>query len=102
MLLAPTQLLIFLADEKSEVLTLVHEKGASADLKSGMQIRFGEGRVGWVAEHRVTMTVDDFIQEMRHSGTNLEVAGHLGLKTELCAPMVYEGRTIGVIAYRRR
>ena len=98
LLLAPTQLLIFLADEKSEVLTLVHEKGAGADLKSGMQIRFGEGRVGWVAEHRVTMTVDDFIQEMRHSGTSLEAAGHFGLKTELCAPMVHEGRTIGVIS----
>jgi diguanylate cyclase (GGDEF)-like protein len=97
-LFAPTQILVFLMDEKVNMLTLVSKKGLSADEPATLQIHIGEGRIGWVAEHKVEMDVNDFIREMRHSGESQKIAAHFQFKTELCAPMVYEGKVLGVIS----
>ncbi|MEK7798357.1 MAG: GAF domain-containing protein, partial [Acidobacteriota bacterium] len=97
-LFAPTQVLLFFLDDRVNTLILVQQRGLAEDVKIGFQVKMGEGRIGWVAEHKVPMDTNDFIREMRQSGASLEVPGHFRFKTELCAPMVHEGRILGVIS----
>lgn len=97
-LFAPTQILVFLLDDRVNTLILVQQKGLPEDVKLGFQVAIGQGRIGWVAQHRVPMDVNDFIREMRQSSVSLEVPGHMRFKTELCAPMVHEGRVLGAIS----
>ncbi len=97
-LFAPTQILVFIVDEKVKKLILVAQKGLAEDVKIGFQVNMAEGRIGWVAEHRVPMDVNDFIREMRHSGASLEASSHFRFQTELGAPMVHEGNVLGVIS----
>ncbi|HEU4402200.1 MAG TPA: sensor domain-containing diguanylate cyclase [Candidatus Polarisedimenticolia bacterium] len=97
-LFAPTQVLLFFLDEKVNKLILNAQRGRADDVKIGFQVDPGEGRIGWVAEHKVPMEVNDFIREMRHSGASLDVPAHFRFKTELCAPLVHEGKAQGVIS----
>jgi len=97
-LFAPTQVLLFLLDERVDTLILVQQRGLAEDVKTGFQVKMGEGRIGWVAQHKVPMDTNDFIREMRQSGASLEVPAHFRFKTELCAPMVHEGRVSGVVS----
>jgi diguanylate cyclase (GGDEF)-like protein len=97
-LFAPSQILVFLLDDRVNTLILVQQKGLSEDIKLGFQVGIGEGRIGWVAQHKVPMDVNDFIREMRQSGVSLEAPAHFRFRTELCAPMVHEGRVVGVIS----
>src|SRR2546422_574309 len=97
-LFAPTQVLLFLLDDRVKTLVLVQQRGLAEDVKIGFQVKMGEGRIGWIAEHKVPMDTNDFIREMRQSGASLEVPAHFRFKTELCAPMVHEGRVLGVIS----
>jgi len=97
-LFAPTQVLLFLLDERVNTLILVQQRGLAEDVKTGFQVKMGEGRIGWVAQHKVPMDTNDFIREMRQSGASLDVPAHFRFKTELCAPMVHEGRVSGVIS----
>jgi diguanylate cyclase (GGDEF)-like protein len=97
-LFAPTQALLFFLDDRVNKLILMQQRGLSEDVKLGFQIDVGEGRIGWVAEHKVPMDVNDFIREMRHSGASLDVPAHFRFKTELCAPMVHEGKIEGVLS----
>ena len=97
-LFAPSQALLFLLDERVNTLILVQQRGLPEDVKIGFQVKMGEGRIGWVAEHKVPMDTNDFIREMRQSGASLEMPAHFRFKTELCAPMVHEGRVLGVIS----
>src|SRR6058998_1000442 len=97
-LFAPTQVLLFLLDDRVNTLILVQQRGLAEDVKIGFQVKMGEGRIGWVAQHKVPMDTNDFIREMRQSGASLDVPAHFRFKTELCAPMVHEGRVSGVIS----
>jgi len=97
-LFAPSQVLLFLLDERVDTLILVQQRGLAEDVKIGFQVKMGEGRIGWVAQHKVPMDTSDFIREMRQSGGSLDVPAHFRFKTELCAPMVHEGRVSGVIS----
>lgn len=97
-LFAPTQVLLFLLDERVNTLILVQQRGLPDEVKVGFQVKMGEGRIGWVAQHKVPMDTNDFIREMRQSGASLEVPAHFRFKTELCAPIVHEGLVLGVIS----
>lgn len=97
-LFAPSQILVFVIDDRAKKLILVQQKGLADDIKIGFQVSLGEGRIGWVAEHMIPMDVNDFIREMRHSGASLEVPAHFRFQAELCAPMVHEGSVLGVIS----
>jgi len=44
------------------------------------------------------MATDDFIREMRQTGQSLDASDQFGCSTELCAPMVHEDETTGVIS----
>jgi diguanylate cyclase (GGDEF)-like protein len=97
-LFAPSQILLFEFDPRVDKLFLSHQKGLSEDVTMRFEIGLGEGRIGWVAEHKVAMDVNDFIQEMRHSGTSIDLPAHSRFRTELCAPLVYQHQVVGVIS----
>ncbi|MFQ5878534.1 MAG: diguanylate cyclase [Acidobacteriota bacterium] len=97
-LFAPSQILLFELDARVNKLFMVHQVGLPEDFKLRFQVDVGEGRIGWVAEHKVAMDTNDFIREMRHSGASLEIPAHARFRTELCAPMVYQNQVLGVIS----
>ena len=97
-LFAPSQVLIFLVEERLNKLSLVRQMGLPPDFPASFQVEYGEGRIGWVAQHGVEMHVDDFIREKRLSGTNMDAPAHFQFNTELCAPMIHEGKVRGVIS----
>jgi diguanylate cyclase (GGDEF)-like protein len=97
-LFAPSQVLIFLVEERLNRLSLVRQMGLPPDFPASFQVEYGEGRIGWVAQHGVEMHVDDFVREKRLSGTNMDAPAHFQFNTELCAPMIHEGKVRGVIS----
>jgi diguanylate cyclase (GGDEF)-like protein len=97
-LFGPSQIMVFLLDDRVNTLVLVQQRGVADDIKLGFQVKIGEGRIGYVAQNKVPMDTNDFIREMRQSGASLEIPAHFRFKTELCAPMVHEGRVLGVIS----
>jgi diguanylate cyclase (GGDEF)-like protein len=97
-LFAPSQILVFLLEERVGRLSLVKQMGLPPDFSASFQVGFGEGRIGWVAQHNVPMDVDDFIREKRLTGANLDMPGHFQFKAELCAPMSHEDKVRGVIS----
>jgi len=97
-LFAPSQILIFLVEERINRLTLVRHMGLPPDFPPSFQVEFGEGRIGSVAQHGVAMDVDDFIREKRLTGSTLDVPGHFPFKADLCAPMMLGDKVCGVIS----
>jgi len=97
-LLQPTQIMIFQMDKSTGVMKLVQQKGAAEQLNRGMAVPLGEGRIGYVGEHKVTMATDDFIRDMQQTGQSLDASNQSDCNTELCAPMVHKEQTIGAIS----
>jgi diguanylate cyclase (GGDEF)-like protein len=97
-LFAPSQILMFEFDPRVNKLFLSHQKGLAEDVTLRFEVGLGEGRIGWVAAHKVAMDVNDFIQEMRHSGTSIDLPAHSRFRTELCAPLVYQRQVVGVLS----
>jgi diguanylate cyclase (GGDEF)-like protein len=97
-LFAPSQILIFLLEERINKMALVKQVGLPAESIRQVQFEFGEGRLGWVAQNGVAMDLDDFIREKRLTGANFDVPGHFQFTVELCAPMIHEGKVRGVIS----
>lgn len=97
-LFAPSQILIFLLEERINKMALVKQVGLPGDTARQVQFDFGEGRLGWVAQNGVAMDLDDFIREKRLTGANFDVPGHFQFSVELCAPMIHEGKVRGVIS----
>ena len=98
----PQKILIFFASERHRTLALVVQQGFStrSDIAPGqVVVKYGEGRVGWVAEHRVTMDSNDFANENRlNVAAGSEPPGHRLFETELCAPMLHDDELFGVIS----
>jgi len=97
-LFAPSQILIFLLEERINKMALVKQVGLPGDAARQVQFDFGEGRLGWVAQNGVAMDLDDFIREKRLTGANFDVPAHFQFSVELCAPMIHEGKVRGVIS----
>jgi len=96
----PSQVLVFLTDSNAPGhLVLKAAKNVPADPGPWRQVRFGEGKIGWVAQSNTTMDQEDFIREMRTGGANLDAPGHFRFKVDLCAPMLGDNQqTKGVIS----
>lgn len=97
-LFAPSQILVFLVEDRINKLTLVRHMGLPSDFPTSFQVDFGEGRIGLVAQQGIAMDVDDFIREKRLVGSNIDVPAHFSFKTELCAPMMLGDKVGGVIS----
>ena len=95
---APSQILIFLLEERINKLTLVRHMGLPADFPPVFQVGVGEGRIGLVAQSGVPMDASDFTRERRLASVNLNVPGHLTFNSELCVPMTHEDKVRGVIS----
>ncbi len=97
----PQKILIFYSSARQKLLHLVAQKGFStrSDVAPGLQVPFGEGRVGWVAQHRVTMDSNDFANESRlNAVAGSEPPKHRQFGTELCAPMLHNDDLYGVVS----
>ena len=92
------QVLIFLATQDGKHLALSAEKGLPETVRSASVVPFGKGRIGWVAWHQITMDENDFLQKSRVNRGEFDADLHPVFRTELCAPMVSQAQTIGVIS----
>jgi diguanylate cyclase (GGDEF)-like protein len=95
---APSQILIFLLEERVGKMSLVDRMGLPPDFPNQFLVGPGEGRIGSVAQSGVAMDTDDFIREKRLAGANFEVPAHFSFRIELCAPMMHDDKVRGVIS----
>jgi diguanylate cyclase (GGDEF)-like protein len=96
-LFEPQQILVFYTDRKVNKLVLHAQKGFDSNSRR-IQVGFGEGRIGWVAQHQTAMSTQDFINLIRSDGDSLNTNGDFRTKAELVVPMVHEDETLGVIS----
>lgn len=81
---------ILLADAQRKVLRVRAYAGYSEEITQ-LEIPFGQGITGWVAEHQQLLRVNDVTQEPRY----LEVSSDV--RSELAIPLVYRGELLGVL-----
>jgi diguanylate cyclase (GGDEF)-like protein len=87
--------LVYLAGADSRTLILAGGKGMAEPQQNHRPVAFGQGRIGWVAEHQIAMDEGDFKARAREIGTDAS----LPCRVELAAPMVSKQQTtLGVIA----
>ena len=92
------QVLIFLTTQDGKHVALNASKGLPETVRSASIVPFSKGRIGWVAWHQITMDENDFLQKSRAQRGEFDSELHPLFRTELCAPMVSKGQTIGVIS----
>jgi len=92
----PKQALFFVADQVEETLALVTGYGME-DVPEGYQQAFGEGFAGVVAKKRVVMSKDDMRYESNLTRQRLVDTEPSQFKTDVAAPIVHMGRTLGVL-----
>jgi diguanylate cyclase (GGDEF)-like protein len=102
----PQQTLLYLVRssglgaERGQVLQLVERLGAADLPPSAVRIRVGEGKIGWVAEAKVEMAADDWLNMTRTEGRTIE-DNHPSLRLDLLGPVVHHEdgneRLLGVL-----
>jgi len=81
---------IYLVNRSTQRLELVREIGYPAGSEEAFRLSVGEGIVGWVAKTGEPVIVPDVRRDRRYVSARPET------RSELAAPLVLEGRTIGV------
>jgi serine phosphatase RsbU (regulator of sigma subunit) len=81
---------IYLVNRSSQRLELVRETGYPVGSDEAFLLSVGEGIVGWVAKTGEAVIVPDVRRDPRYVSARAET------RSELAAPLVLEGRTIGV------
>ncbi len=102
----PQQLLLFLVRSPGEEMENVEEiylrdnRGLREIPATASRIRVGEGKIGWVADNKVEMTGEDWLNLSRTEGRTLE-DNHPAFRLGLVGPLVHHGRNqdylIGVL-----
>ncbi len=95
----PEQTFIFVTDRDDDGLILIDRKGTGPDIPRETKLAMGESKIGWVAQNQVAMNKADFSAEtllQRQGPGNGLLHAYLD-RVELCAPMVHDNRTLGVI-----
>jgi len=82
---------IFLVDEKTGDIETAHSAGYVAEYKELLNLKIGEGLVGWTAKTGEAVIIPDVSKDDRYLNTNP------GTKSEIVAPIKMDGRIIGVI-----
>jgi diguanylate cyclase (GGDEF)-like protein len=95
----PEQVLFFTMRDNNELI-LADRKGTGPDLPREVKLAMGQGKIGWVAQHQVAMSKADFAAEtqMPHVASSTDALDAYMDRVELCAPMVHDNKTLGVIA----
>lgn len=81
---------IYLVNRSSQRLELVRDTGYPPGSDEAFRLSVGEGIVGWVAKTGEAVIVPDVRRDRRYVSARAET------RSELAAPLVLEGRTIGV------
>jgi len=81
---------IYLVSRGTQTLELVSEHGYPEGSESAFDLQIGQGIVGWVAKSGQPVIVPDVRRDARY------VAARLGTRSEIAAPLMVEGRVIGV------
>ncbi len=84
--------------ERAGRLTVAAVHPTTSSIKPGSQINIGEGDLGFVAEAQLTMSREDFERETSLSRQKIDGKAMPGFKPDLAAPMVFDEKTVGVIA----
>jgi len=93
----PEQVMVFRTERGDSSLRLAAGHGLTGSFKLGYRVAVGEGRIGWVAEHQVAMTTEDFLAQSR-VGQRPVVGDPPGISVDLAAPLVHNNRVQGVLA----
>jgi len=81
---------LYLRSRESEVLEMVSETGYPEGSESAFDLQLGQGIVGTVAKTGEAVIVPDVGRDARY------VAARLTTRSEIAAPLLFEGRVIGV------
>jgi serine phosphatase RsbU (regulator of sigma subunit) len=81
---------IYLVNRRTRDIELVSETGFPPGSEEAFRLQVGQGIVGWVANSGEPVIVPDVERDSRY------VAAREGTRSELAAPLRFEGRTIGV------
>ncbi len=82
---------VMLVDRTTERLVIRSARGMSAEARRTLRLKIGEGLTGWVAQHGTPVRVADVRRDARY------VLANENVRSELAAPMLWEGAVIGVI-----
>ncbi len=101
----PEQSAIFMARPAQKRLALAAGQGLPSTVKVGQEVDYGDGRLGYVAEHKTTMDEDDFRDAPGEGAARatlvkpqLAAQGFLGLRADVVAPIEDEqGLLLGLI-----
>ncbi len=88
------QIIIFLTTKDKEHLVIAAAKGLPEN-HHRETVPMGKGRAGLVAQQQIAMDERDFAAQI-HVGVKADL--HPSFRSELCAPMVSNGQTLGVIS----
>jgi len=94
----PKQVMIFFRSKRTDDYVLVAKKGIGPDVDLDTVITAGKGKVGWVAKHQVTMSGADFNRETQVPSAEMTALDRYQHGIDLCAPMMHDDRTLGVVA----
>lgn len=72
-------------------LSLAHHKGLTEVPEELRHIRFGHGKIGWVAENRLEMLKDGWINLAHTEGVNVH-DNHVLLEPDIVGPLVHTNR----------
>lgn len=102
----PEQKLLYLAGpavgrgDRGQTLHLVERSGAADVPASVSKIAIGDGKIGWVANSKVEMLAEDWLNMTRTEGRAIE-DNHPSLKLDLVGPLVHHDdgkeRLLGVL-----
>jgi serine phosphatase RsbU (regulator of sigma subunit) len=81
---------IYLVNRSTQALEMIRELGYPEDSQEAFALQVGQGIVGWVAKTGEAVIVPDVRADSRY------VSARPRTRSELAAPLVHEGRTIGV------
>ena len=95
---APKQILIFFSSKDRQTLILTAAKGLIKEVNLGYKIAVGEGRIGLVAQKKMTMSNDDFQTETRLVKEMLQKTTLPFFTSELCSPIISRDEILGVIS----
>ncbi|MBI3932698.1 MAG: sensor domain-containing diguanylate cyclase [Acidobacteria bacterium] len=101
----PEQAAILVARASRKRLVLVGGLGLPGPLKAGAEVEYGRGRIGYAADHRVTLDDSDFrmapgekVIRAFDARKHLEGSGLQGLEADVVAPIVDGRDLLGVLS----
>lgn len=86
------EIVFFMADEKEEYLKPIAASGVPKRELERLSYRFGEGRVGLVAQRRLTLTEKEFAFYIKNKDARDR------FRPQICSPIIYQTALLGVLS----